>query len=600
MRLSRTGKLLAWLGLSLLLFWGCSQGRPARRVIVLGLDGCDPQVLESLLKSGKLPNFARLRSLGGLWNLTTTSPPQSPVAWATFLTGQDPGGHGLFDFLQRDPQSLEPITSMSEVRAGSYQRKLQAPPFWEALTARGIPATLLRVPCWFPAGRDGARTLTGLGTPDMLGSYGTFAHYCEGPAREISGGTWVSVQAREDEVAASLIAPGGQACPLKLHLDVANQQALVEVGEPESQPFLLKQGEWSEWIPVQFDRGQGMVRFLLRSVRPFSLYASPLNDDPTDPALPLSSPPGLASHLARLCGRYYTQGMAEDSKALSSGVLNDQQYLQQSAQVLEENRRLLRQGLSEFTGGLFFFYISHLDLQSHTFWRDPARVEEAYLRADDLLGEVLGHMDPQTTLWVLSDHGFAPFERVFDLNAWLAESGYLGSQPGQPLQGADWGRTRAYAVGFNGLYLNLRGRESHGLVDPADADRLRAELTSKLKGLRDPASGRPVIHGVYDSRTIYSSARRQQAPDLVIGYERGFRVSWESALGQRSARVFRDNLDHWNGDHLIDAQLVPGVLLCSKPIRIQQPALADLAPTILRQFEIAPPPAMRGRNLLED
>ncbi|MBS2034953.1 alkaline phosphatase family protein [bacterium] len=579
---------------------GCSPAQPGPRVIVLGLDGCDPQILERMLSSGRLPNFARLKAMGGLWNLSTTNPPQSPVAWATFLTGQDPGGHGLFDFLQRDAKTLEPVTSMSEVRDGSYVRKLGAPPFWEQLTARGIPATLLRVPCWFPASPQKAHTLTGLGTPDLLGSYGTFTHYAEGPAEKISGGTWVTVQARQDVVSASLIGPGNQACPLSLHLDLANHQALIEVGEPESQPFLLKQGEWSDWIPVQFPKSQGMVRFLLRSLHPFSLYVSPLNDDPGNPSLPLSNPPNLASHLARRCGRFYTQGMAEDSKALSSKVLSDQEYLQQSREVLEENRRLLRQGLSEFSGGLFFFYLSHLDLQSHSFWRDPARVEEAYLRVDAVLGEVLQAVDQRTTLWVLSDHGFAPFERVFDLNAWLAREGYLNSAPGQPLSLIQWSKTRAYAVGFNGLYLNLRGREAQGIVEAKEADSLRAELVARLKALRDPASGQPVIHQVYDSRSIYSPSLRGQAPDLVVGYERGFRVSWESALGQRSAQVFRDNLDHWNGDHLIDPELVPGVLLCSRPIKVKNPELRDLAPTILRQFQVTPPSVMAGRDLLED
>ena len=581
---------LAVVTLALLL----SCGRPTgTRVIVLGLDGCDPQILRRLIAEKKLPNFARLQSLGGLWSLGTTNPPQSPVAWATFLTGQDPGGHGLFDFLQRDPLKLQPVTSMSQVADGNYRQQLGAPPFWKYLNQ---PATLLRVPCWFPAANDRASTLTGLGTPDLLGSYGTFAYYSEEPKREVSGGTWVPVEARQGEVQASLIGPNQQSLPLHLTLD--KEQALIEVDQ--SQPFLLKRGEWSAWIPVAFPANRGMVRFLLRSVHPLNLYVSPLNDDPTQPVLPLSNPGTLAAHLARCCGRYYTQGMAEDSKALSARVLDDHEYLEQSGEVLAENERLLQQGLSEFSGGLFFFYIGHVDLQSHLFWRQPAEVEKAYLNADRLLGQVLTHMDSQTTVWVLSDHGFAPFERVFDLNAWLQKEGYLASQPDQPLEKVDWAGTRAYALGFNGLYLNLRNRESQGTVSAEQALALKGELTQKLLALRDPADGRPVVHQVYDSAKIYSSAWRDRAPDLVVGYEKGFRVAWEAALGQRSNQVFRDNLEHWNGDHLIDPQLVPGVLLCSRPIRKTDPTLQDLAPTILNQFQVTPPPAMTGRNLLEE
>ncbi|MBX3169578.1 MAG: alkaline phosphatase family protein [Candidatus Eremiobacteraeota bacterium] len=591
--------LVGWLALLLLSCGGPPASRP--RVIVLALDGCDPQVLRRLLDQGKLPHFARLRSLGGFWELGTTTPPQSPVAWATFLTGQDPGGHGLFDFLQRDPQRLQPVTSMSRVAEGEYRRQLGAPPFWTYLNQRQVPATLLRVPCWFPAAPDQARTLTGLGTPDLLGSYGTFSYYSEEePEHPLSGGTWVRVEPRGGEVQASLIGPEQQACPLHLRLDTRNGQALIEVGEPESQPFLLKQGEWSGWIPVAFPKTRGMVRFLLRSVKPLALYVSPLNDDPTRPQLPLSNPPTLAARLARQCGRYHTQGMAEESKALSAQVISDPDYLAQSSEVLAENRRLLTQGLRDFTQGFFFFYVSHLDLQSHLFWRKPEEVERAYGRADEMLAGVLSQLDAETTLWVVSDHGFAPFERVFDLNAWLAEQGWLRSQPDQPLEQIDWAGTRAYAVGFNGLYLNLRGREARGTQDPAQSDRLKRELTAKLLALRDPANGRRVVRQVYDSRLIYTSAYREQAPDLVIGYERGYRVAWETALGQRSGLVFRDNLDHWNGDHLIDPQLVPGVLLCSRPIRRENPSLKDLAPTILKQFQVAPPPAMTGRNLLED
>ena len=596
-------RVRAWLALAgLALLLSCNQAtRPGTRVIVLGLDGCDPTLLRRFMQQNKLPHFARLQAMGGLWNLATTTPPQSPVAWATFLTGQDPGGHGLFDFVHRDPVSMEPRTSMSSVVDGHYQQQLKAPPFWTYLAAHQIPATLLRVPCQFPAPSGPARLLTGLGTPDMLGSYGTFSYYSEQPARPLGGGTWVQVEARNHEVSASLIGPREQSCPLHLRLDIPHQQALIEIGEPASQPFLLKRGEWSPWVPVAFAQDHGMVRFLLRSLHPLNLYVSPLNDDPTQPGLPISQPTRLAAHLARCCGRYYTQGMAEDSKALSAQVIDDADYLVQSRTVLEENHRLLSQGLSEFSQGLFFFYISHLDLQSHLFWRDPSGqvVEQAYRDADKILGEVLAQVDSHTTLWVLSDHGFAPFERVFDLNAWLVQEGYLESRPGQPLPAAAWDHSRAYGVGFNGLYLNRRGRESHGIVTPEQGDELKQELKRKLLQLRDPQNGKSVFRQVYEATEIYSAACRDQAPDLILGYQRGYRVAWETALGQRSSQVFRDNLDHWNGDHLIDPQLVPGVLLCSQPIRRSQPALQDLAPTILNQFHIQPPPAMLGHDLLE-
>lgn len=582
--------LLAWL------LAGCLR-QEQRKVIVLAVDGCDPKMLRRLIELGKLPNFQRLQKLGGLWDMQTSNPPQSPVAWATFLTGLDPGGHGIFDFLHRDPASLQPVTSMSAVKDGRYQLQRQAPAFWSYLS---VPRLVLRVPCHFPAPADGATSLTGMGTPDLLGGYGTFSYYSEQPAREISGGNWVQVQAEGTLVRARLIGPEDHSAPLQLTLDRKNRQILLETC---GQRRLLKAGEWSDWVPVRLGTTPGIVRFYLAAVEPLGLYASPINLDPRQPAMPISQPPSYAPHLARCCGLFYTQGMAEDTKALSCKVLADAAYLEQSRTVLAENRRLLQLGLSEFRRGLFFFYVSHLDLQSHMYWRTREQdgvVEKAYQDVDELVGDVLAKMDAQTTLWVVSDHGFAPFDRVFDLNRWLVEEEYLALQPGQSLEQTDWNRTEAYGVGFNGLYLNLKGREAKGIVRRGESEELLTELRDKLMQVRDPANGQPIFVKVYRGSEIYSKPFGDRAPDLVLGYRAGYRGAWEAALGQSSPQVFRDNAEHWNGDHLIDPSQVPGVLLCSRAIRRTDPALQDMAPTLLRQFDVQPPAQMLGRNLLEE
>lgn len=583
----------------LLLGPGCEQG-PRPKVMVLALDGCDPRLLRRLIGEGKLPHFARLQQMGGLWELQTTNPPQSPVAWATCLTGLDPGGHGIFDFLHRDPVTLSPVTSMSSVEKGQYRLQRRAPAFWSYLHQAGVSSTAVRVPCHFPAPSDGATALTGMGTPDLLGGYGTFTYYSEAPPREISGGTWVPVQAEGNRVRASLIGPQRSSAPLNLTLDRQAQQLLIETC---GQRRLLKQGEWSDWVSVRLGSTPGILRFYVAGLQPLGLYASPLNADPRRPALPLCQPSTYAPHLARCCGLFYTQGMAEDTKALSAQILNDPAYLEQSRCVLEENRRLLKLALSEFQGGFFFFYLSHLDLQSHVFWATQSHndvVEKAYVDVDLALGDVLERLDEGTTLWVVSDHGFAPFERVFDVNRWLVEQGWLKMEPGQPLRTATWGATRAYGVGFNGLYLNLQGRESQGTVAAQDKDRLLRELREKLLEVRDPQRGERVFVEVYRGSEIYSSTHRDRAPDLVLGYRSGYRGAWEAALGECSKEVFRDNRDHWNGDHLMDPSQVPGVLLCSRPIRKQDPSLLDVAPTVLKQFGVTPPPVMQGRNLLEE
>lgn len=595
-----------------LLAAGCGSHR---KVVVLGFDGCDPVLLRRFIDSGKLPNFARLEKLGGLYPLATTNPPQSPVAWATFNTGLDPGGHGIFDFIHRDPKTLTAVPSLTSIEAGQSKLLRDGRPFWEYLEDHHVPATLLKVAAHFPPNGSQGRILTGMGTPDLLGSYGTFTFYHEGPAREIQGGQDVPVQAVNNKIRASLIGPEESHADLTAHTGPEGT-TLVEI--PGSRR-ILKPGEWSDWLPVQFPKARGIVRFYLKSAHPFQLYASPINIDPARPVQPISTPGSFSNHLAQCCGAFYTQGMAEDSKALASGVLNDTAYLQQAQTVFDETKRLLEQGLKEYQEGFFFGYLSSTDLQSHLYYNaiDPEHpgytaeknarfghvIEDAYIQADGLLGMALAKVDagaPDTTVLVISDHGFAPFRRSFDLNSWLIEQGWQQGAKGQPLQKLDWAHTRAYAVGFNGLYLNLQGREAQGIVAPADKDALLDEISRKLLEVRDPKSGQTVILHVYRSQDIDQGPHLETAPDLVIGYRRGFRGSWESALGENRGEVLIDNLEHWSGDHLIDPTEVPGILVCSQKLKLTDPALRDLAPTLLQRFHIAPPASMRGRNLLED
>jgi predicted AlkP superfamily phosphohydrolase/phosphomutase len=586
----------------LLLALLCTGCGTHKRMIVLGFDGCDPTLLQQYMAQGKLPNFQRLRQRGGMWKLGTTAPPQSPVAWATFDTGLDPSGHGIFDFVQRDPKTMTPVASMTSSEGGTSHLLRDGKPFWAVLSEHGVPATLQKVPADFPPGDDGGQVLTGMGTPDLLGTYGTFTFYTETPvALGIRGGQEVPVASINGTVRASLIGPVNSSLPLTA--TTSSNSILLDV---DGQKQILKQGEWTEWERVHFEPAAGMVRFYLKSVHPFQLYASPINIDPNDPVVPISSPRRYASRLADDCGPFYTQGMAEDSKAVSAGVLDDPAYLQQSGFVFDDTERLFRQALREFKTGFLFTYLSSTDLQSHLYWNciDPTHpgyradrakryghvIEDVYIRADAMLGEALAADDGHTTFFVLSDHGFAPFKRSFDLNAWLRREGYLFMQPDQPLQNADWSRSSAYAVGFNGLYLNLAGREAHGIVTDRS---LLDTIAAKLLALRDHR--RPVVLHCYPPKP---GPHQSQAPDLVIGYARGYRASWETALGQTRKELFEDNLDHWSGDHLMDPSVVPGVLLCSRPITVADPTLLDLAPTFLAYFGIPALPAMHGRNLL--
>ena len=610
----------------------------------------DPQLLKQYMAEGKMPNFSALAKTGSFRTLTTSIPPQSPVAWSNLITGMNAGGHGIFDFIHRDPQTMQPYFSTSRVEppqhsihlgnwviplgSGKAEQLRQGRAFWEVLDDNGIPNTVIRIPANFPPVKAKGFTLSGMGTPDLRGSYGTFTFYTDDPmaaAGVVEGGQIIPVQVEESQVKASLIGPentfrkGSPPAtePFTVSLDPTESVARIEV---QNAKFVLREGEWSDWVHVEFQlipfigNVKGICRFYLKQAHPrFELYVSPINIDPADPALPISTPKNYSKDLSEEVGEFYTQGISEDTKALSAGVLNDGQYLEQARTVLTEHRAIFDREFPKFKKGVFFFYFSSLDLNSHMFWRlidshhpeyDAAQAGQYgsalpgfYQQIDQVLGEVMARLDKNTTLVVLSDHGFAPYNRSFNLNTWLANNGYVTLKNGttesnEAFANVDWSRTRAYGLGLNGLYLNLRGREREGIVEPGtQADQLLLEVKNKLLTVRDPENQQAVITRVDRATEIYQGPYSQQGPDLLVGYNRGYRAGWQTILGNFPADVLENNTNPWSGDHCMDYTLVPGVLLSNRPIDLPNPALTDIAPTIFAQFGIAQPKGMMGHSI---
>ncbi|HXM92752.1 MAG TPA: alkaline phosphatase family protein [Candidatus Dormibacteraeota bacterium] len=623
-----------------------------RKLLILGIDGMDPQLLRGFMEQGKMPNFAALARKGDFLPLQTSIPPQSPVAWANLITGMNPGSHAIFDFIHRDPATLTPYFSTSQIkpakrnlRIGNWVLPLaedevlllrHGKAFWQYLDERGIPLIVLRMPSNFPPVPSQGKTFAGMGTPDLLGGYGTFSFHTDDPIFSpgpVSGGVIYPVQVAENHIEGQLHGPVNTfrkgnpelTIPFIVDRDPSERVARFSV---QGQQFILREHEWSPWVPLTFKfipglkSTSGICRFYLKQVRPqFELYVTPINIDPSHPALPISTPGNYARELSRDLGYFYTQGIAEDTKALTSGLLNDDEYLEQAHLVFKEQQRLFQHELARFRTGLFFVYFSSLDQNGHMFWRatDPqfpayadlfekhGRVLEDYYREmDGILGDALRAADENTTVLVVSDHGFAAFRRSFNLNTWLVENGYLVLRTGASRAGrdifrdADWSRTRAYGLGLNGLYMNLRAREKNGIVNPgAEAEVLQRQIVEQLLAVRDPKDRQPVVTRVDRAAEAYSGPDVSQAPDLIVGYNRGFRVGWESVLGGIPANVLEDNNEPWSGDHCIDFTKVPGVVLSNRKIRAENPSLTDIAPTILEEFGIARPDTMKGRSIFE-
>ncbi len=612
-------------------------------VIILGFDGMDYELTARMIDEGRLPSFEQLADSGGFASLGTSIPPQSPVAWSDFISGTDAGGHGIFDFIHRDPKTMTPYLSTSIARPGTMWGfgKWQVPSlfnpgsvellrkgnaFWTVLEEHGVPTTIIKMPANFPPSGTAGHELSGMGTPDVLGTYGTFSLYTSDPfapgTESVNGGDVYQVEAKNGRIDTRLFGPDNPflveptrvSAEMTVHVDQQTNAAKFVIGD---EAFILEAGGWSEWIPVSFDliptqALPAIARFYLRAVKPhFELYVSPLNIDPTAPIMPISTPDSYAKHLCNCTGYFFTQGMPEDTGAAKAGVLTVDEFLAQAEIAGDENIEQFKFILDEFDEGLLFHYFGNTDLVGHIIWRSmdpdhPAYVAEEdakyaevmpelYEKMDKVVGYTLEHMPKDTLLVVMSDHGFSPWRRAFHLNTWLKENGYLTlkdpDKAGEYYSNVDWTKTRAYGLGINGLYLNLSGREKGGIVDPEDRDRMIAEIAGKLRAVIDPTTGKTAISKVYIREETYTDGGYLHiGPDIQVGYARGTRGSDESAIGEILPEVLTDNTDRWSGDHCMDHEAVPGILLTSRPLKKEATELKNLAAAILAEYGLEYPP----------
>jgi predicted AlkP superfamily phosphohydrolase/phosphomutase len=612
-----------------------------KKVIVIGLDGLEPTIVEAMLDRGELPNLAHIRQSGSYSRLKTTYPAQTPVAWSSFATGTNPGGHGIFDFISRDPATYLPDAALSRFErprsvfaAPQVANQRQGLPLWQTLSAAGIPSVVLRCPCTFPPDELNGRMISGVGVPDLRGSQNKGTFYTQDK----------NAKARESEQLVMLdsgadfkthaIGPrntrqspaADTTCDIRVLVKKDARGLLIDNGATRTE---VREKSWSEWIRFKFKFSMlqsvtGIARVYVKQIEPqVEFYVSAMNFDPAAPMFPVCSPPGYAKELGDQIGLFSTLGMAEDHNGLNNGRLDEAAYLAQCELVLEERERLMRFELDRFTEGFFFLLYDTPDRVQHMMWRfrdpqhpgyepDLARdfstlVEQHYARCDRLLAPVLDKVDENTLLLVLSDHGFNTFRRAFDTNTWLFKNGFLalknGSKPGEDLgegfSAVDWSRTYAYAVGLGGMYLNFKGRERDGILEEGtEAERVRNAIQIGLAQIPDAATGRTAIRNVLRREDLYSGLYATKAPDLLVNFCPGFRVSWQSAVGGFANSLIEDNTRRWSGDHIVDPDAVPGILFANRHLKHDGANIIDLAPTTLNYLEVPVPPIMEGASLL--
>jgi len=620
------------------------------------------------------------------------------VAWSNFITGKNPGKHGIYDFIHRKPDMYIPYLSTSEakdadpedsfvigtrvvwLKSGEVNLLRKGKPFWENLAESEIYNRVFKIPSNFPPWEGQGWSGSGMGTPDLSGTYGEFTYFTDYPPEHpdaIGGGTIEPVYSTYGVVRTKLRGPKntfkldsrkpyteykgkggkrkriyrhvGSEVGLTIYIDKDSKSAKIEF---QDQELLLKEGEWSEFVPIVFElwpnvvEVKGIVRFYLKEVDPyFKLYASPINMDPSDSPLPITSPPEYSQQIAEDIGYYYTQGMPEDTKARQADldILNDGELFHQMLLIHAEDMKIYQWHLDRWKDGMLFYYFSSLDLGTHMFWRlhDPSHpahdaewadklgdpIEKLYAMMDGVLGMTLEQLaDPSTgklpedlTLIVMSDHGFASWEKSFQVNSWLLENGYLVLHPdvdqedveffrAGPGYAVDWSRTRAYGIGINGVYINQTGREEYGAVQPSQKKELIDEIVAELLKFEDldtckPAAEggpstcvRPLI-GVAKAYEAYHGGAMDVAPDIVLGFKRGYRGGDDSALGKIPREILSINESSWSGDHCIATSEVPGIVATNRKIKKEDPALIDIGPTVLKIFGLEVPGDMDGRPI---
>jgi len=610
-----------------------------KRVVVVGLDGLEPSIAEAMMLRGELPALAGLRRRGGYARLATTLPAQTPVAWSSFAVGANPGVHGIFDFLHRDIATYRPDVGLYRYEQKSRFLPPRAvnlrggKPLWGWLADAGIPATVLRHPCTYPPDSFRGRMLAGVGVPDIRGGFGAPSYYTDEETTGAGDGEHLVAVERDAEGSIALPlrgpkGPGGVDVTLPLSLHVDATAGRVTIAGDGIRDLPVQEGQWSDWLPVRFKLGalqtvRGMVRFHLASVSPLRLHATPVHFDPDAPVFPVSHPWDYAAELRRALGPFHTLGMAEEHAGLNNGRISEEAFLAQCAQVVAERRAMLHYELDRLDEGFLFCLFDTPDRIQHMFWRyrdpqhpahggampdpDRARVlEDHYRVCDGIVGEVLQRAGDDTLVVVASDHGFTDFRRALHLNSWLHRNGFLalrhgiqaGDGAGDLLKNVDWGRTRAFALGMAGIYLNLKAREAEGIVDPSEAELVKADLAHRLTGLRDPVDGAVAVRTVHRRESIYRGEFVHRSPDLLLSCAPGYRVSSTSAVGGVPSDVFVDNRERWSGDHVVDPTAVPGVLFMNRPFADDSPRIVDLAPTVLATLGAPGGDDMEGRSLI--
>jgi predicted AlkP superfamily phosphohydrolase/phosphomutase len=559
------------------------------RTIILGFDSFDPLQFEHLLEEGKMPNLQKLVEIKGYSRLEVCSPPQTEVSWTSIATGVNPGSHGIFDFVHRDPATYIPYVSLLPTKRNILGEQFLPPTttktFFQEAAEMGYPATALWWPALFPARPElPVATIPGLGTPDIRGQLGVGTYLTSEPVDKKKAKVSLLERAGKGKYVGTLDGPqiktksgtGFSTQPVTVEL-LDETTARLTLGKQQLQ---LTVGKWSPVIELNFPAGfafsiHAVTQVILTEInKKVSLYFLPLQIHPLHPLWHYAVPASLVRDSWKSAGPFLTLGWPQDTNALEDDCINDEQFLTLCDSIFESRKRVFYQQIDRFTEGVLAGIFDCLDRVQHMFLRDRQDIaHQWYLKLDRFVGDVQNKLDgsgmEKYRFLVLSDHGFRPFDYKVHLNRWLIDNGYMvlseQGDDGEGIGTANWEKTKAYALGLNSLYLNVAGREGKGIVEATQLEGLLQEIKTKLLEWRTP-DGKTVISRVLLKHEAFSGPYTRLGPDLVIGYAPGFRASSETGLGKVRPTTIEANNDHWEADHCIDSEAVPGVLFANRDI----------------------------------
>jgi predicted AlkP superfamily phosphohydrolase/phosphomutase len=423
-----TAALLAAAAALTLLACGRADAPPqyAQKLVILGFDGMDPDLVREWMDQGRLPTFKRLADQGGLYPLQTTHSPESPTAWASFATGVNAGKHNIYDFLVRDTTTYfpdlgmvrrEPPTFLFNYIPTSRPRIISTrggTSFWVTAGEAGVRSSILTVPVTFPPEdvRNG-ELLSGLPLPDIRGTMGTFSFYATDLSRYEEGNTEMGGILRRllmdgDVARTELVGPPNpivrqqiQKLRAKTPLSDTDRARIAELEAEEDvrlpitirwnrsartasvdiagQTIALEQGKVSPWFDLEFRinflvRVHGMAQMLLMNAdNELQLYISPVNWKPDDPPVPMSYPEGFAGELFDRLGYYRTLGWAEATWPLNEDRMNEDQFMADLYQAFDDRAQVILDRIDARKWDVLVGVIESTDRVQHMMWRlrDP-------------------------------------------------------------------------------------------------------------------------------------------------------------------------------------------------------------------------------------